>query len=1168
MPAAAADGFDDVGYEGAPFFPAAGSITGEKPESKVWWNDGSWWASMFAPTPGEHHIFRLDGTSQTWVDTGIVLDTRAGSRADVLWDESIGKLYVASHSFSSPSGGSSPAYLYRLSYDSGTDTYSMDPGFPVQINNASTETLVIDKDAKGQIWATWVAGSKVTVNRTVCSPGCDDATWGTAFVPALDGTSVAGDDISTLVNVGGDIGLMWSNQSTAGAGPRFLFSLHDDAADDTTWPASEVAFGGAGNVDDHLNIKVDDTGRLFAAVKTSRTGATDTLNALLVRAVDGTWTMHPFGTYSDHHTRPIVVLDEANQMVHMLATAAEAGGTIFRKSSPLSAVSFAAGVGDPFIRDASDANLNNATTSKQNADATSGMLVLASNGTTRRYWHNLDPLDGSTLPGNSAPSGVSDFYTTPVSTQLVVPAPGVLSNDIDADTDPLTAVKISDPTTGSLSFSADGSFTYTPPTNFAGTVTFQYEADDGRVRSAATNVTIGVGTAGSAVATLVADSHVRSNQPDSTFGSSSELRSYLSGSTRNDSFMRFSVAGSGTVESATLRLFVTNASPSGGSVFQVGDTTWSESGLTWNNKPAVTGSALATLGAVSAGTWVEIDVTSVVGSSGEFAFSVEGASNDLAVFSSKEGVNAPELVITVQAGPPPPNSPPVAVADSYAATADTPLVVAAPGVLGNDSDVDADVLSAEKINEPENGTVTLNTNGGFTYTPAPGFTGTDAFSYRAFDGEAFSNVVGVELTVAEQPPTSTVTAVAAADTHARSNQPDSTFGSSAEMRSYLSGSTHNDSFVRFSVAGGTGTVQSAMLRLFVTNASTSGGTVFQVGSTSWAESTLTWNNRPAVTGSALGSLGAVSASTWVEVDVTSAVADPTGDYAFSVQGASNDLAVFSSKEGANAPELVVTVLNGPPPPNSPPVAVADAYAAFSGVPLVVAAPGVLGNDTDVDPDVLTAEKISDPVNGTVSLASDGSFTYTAGSGFTGTDAFTYRAFDGEAFSDVVSVELTVTEQPATTTVTVSAAADGHVRSNQPDKAFGSSAELRSYLRGGTSNESFVRFTGAGGTGAVQSATLRLFVTNASVAGGNVFQVGDTTWDESTLTWNTRPAVTGTALASLGAVAVGTWVEVDVTAVVGAGGDYAFSVQGLSTDLAVFSSKEGTNAPELVIVRAN
>src|SRR5207237_334552 len=71
-------------------------LTGERPESKLWWNDGSWWGSLFDPLTLAYHIYRLDAATQTWVDTGTALDSRTWSKADALWDSSAGKLYVVS----------------------------------------------------------------------------------------------------------------------------------------------------------------------------------------------------------------------------------------------------------------------------------------------------------------------------------------------------------------------------------------------------------------------------------------------------------------------------------------------------------------------------------------------------------------------------------------------------------------------------------------------------------------------------------------------------------------------------------------------------------------------------------------------------------------------------------------------------------------------------------------------------------------------------------------------------------------------------------------------------------------------------------------------------------------------------------------------------------------
>ena len=92
------------------------------------------------------------------------------------------------------------------------------------------------------------------------------------------------------------------------------------------------------------------------------------------------------------------------------------------------------------------------------------------------------------------------------------------------------------------------------------------------------------------------------------------------------------------------------------------------------------------------------------------------------------------------------NTAPVAAGDSYSTLQDTPLVIAAAGVLANDTDPQFNPLTAALVAGPSQGTVSLNANGGFTYTPAAGYTGPDSFTYRANDGGLNSNTASVTLT--------------------------------------------------------------------------------------------------------------------------------------------------------------------------------------------------------------------------------------------------------------------------------------------------------------------------------------------------------------------------------------------------------------------------------------
>ena len=76
----------------------------------------------------------------------------------------------------------------------------------------------------------------------------------------------------------------------------------------------------------------------------------------------------------------------------------------------------------------------------------------------------------------------------------------------------------------------------------------------------------------------------------------------------------------------------------------------------------------------------------------------------------------------------------MAANDAYTTDEDTPRTVTAPGVLGNDSDVDSVSLTAVLVTGPAHGTLTLNADGSFTYTPAANFNGSDSFTYKANDG--------------------------------------------------------------------------------------------------------------------------------------------------------------------------------------------------------------------------------------------------------------------------------------------------------------------------------------------------------------------------------------------------------------------------------------------------
>jgi VCBS repeat-containing protein len=133
---------------------------------------------------------------------------------------------------------------------------------------------------------------------------------------------------------------------------------------------------------------------------------------------------------------------------------------------------------------------------------------------------------------------------------------------------------------------------------------------------------------------------------------------------------------------------------------------------------------------------------------GSFTYTPAANFNGTDAFTYRAGdgtldSNLATVTITVTAA----NDAPTAAADAYGTSEDTALTVAAPGVLGNDSDPDGDALSAVLVSGPSHGTLTLQVDGSFIYTPAANFNGTDDFTYQAGDGSFALDLAAVTLTV-------------------------------------------------------------------------------------------------------------------------------------------------------------------------------------------------------------------------------------------------------------------------------------------------------------------------------------------------------------------------------------------------------------------------------------
>ncbi len=393
----------DAGYRDFKFNSGCNSTpTGEKPESKLWYNDGYWWGSLCDDATATYHIHRFNFTTQDWEDMGTVLDDRGGTKADILWDGANQKLYVASHVFtdigSSSTSSSQWARLYRYSYNAGTKVYTLDGGFPVNVSRGQSETITLDKDSSGRLWVTYVESGKVMVNHSISS----DTDWGTPYVlPVTGATSLSSDDISSLIAFSGRIALMWSNQSTK----IMYMAFHVDSdANDQSWTSISVYNPGGSGADDHINLKslqTDGQGSLFAVAKTSfsATGTLPLINLFACRTAPCTsasnWQIYPIYTVTEANTRAILLIDTDHRQLHVFSTDRGSGYGIFHKVTDMDNIQLANAPDLPFIRLNGDSKINNSTSTKQNVNSSTGLVVLASSQTSYQYYHNCLALGGA-----------------------------------------------------------------------------------------------------------------------------------------------------------------------------------------------------------------------------------------------------------------------------------------------------------------------------------------------------------------------------------------------------------------------------------------------------------------------------------------------------------------------------------------------------------------------------------------------------------------------------------------------------------------------------------------------------------------------------------------------------------------------------------------------------
>ena len=210
-------------------------------------------------------------------------------------------------------------------------------------------------------------------------------------------------------------------------------------------------------------------------------------------------------------------------------------------------------------------------------------------------------------------------------------------------------------------------------------------------------------------------------------------------------------------------------------------------------------------------------------------------------------------------------------------------------------------------------------------------------------------VAGVGLAAASSAFAATATFSAAADARVDQANPTKNYGGS-----YLAtrgGTLKEQTVLRFAVSGLTGPVTAAKLRLWATVATADGPAVYAT-TTTWVESTVTWNNKPAAVGAASDDVLAVKANTWIEWNVAPLVTG-NGTVAFLLAQPNGVQAIYAAREAtaAQRPQLVVTYSTNPC------AGVADGTACSDGNPCTtgdaclagVCSPGVPTSCDDLNP---------------------------------------------------------------------------------------------------------------------------------------------------------------------------------------------------------------------------
>ncbi len=653
---------------------------------------------------------------------------------------------------------------------------------------------------------------------------------------------------------------------------------------------------------------------------------------------------------------------------------------------------------------------------------------------------------GVVVPGNGTPIAVDVVARVNEDESVQGTASGS-----DPDGDPLTFAVKTGPAHGTVTMTPAGAFTYTPNANWNGTDTFTYIAHDGKVESAPATVSIIVApvadpaTAVNDVAKTMVDIPVTIDvlandaNPDGIALTITNVTAPANGTAvlqdgkivytpkagwmGDDAFAYTIADGMGGTSTATVAVRVTEfvATPEvlaptavEASAAEAGNgpentldgnlaTRWSAQGdgawiqydlggtkelsevriawysgdkrtSTFDLQASVDGQAWETVfSGASSGTTADFEPYALANPVGRFV-RIVGHGNSVSDWNSITEVQILGLAAT--APPPPQNAAPVAADDAATTTANRPVAI---DVLANDTDPDGDALSVTAHSDPAHGSVVYKN--GFIYTPAADWVGMDSFTYTVSDGKGETATATVTITVTAAAPEARILDVVGvtASTFQVGNGPENTLDGKLDTRWSAEG---DGAWIQYDLGGD----------MHVTEARIAWHAGFRRAATFEVQVSRDGQAWETVySGESCGTTGDF---------VGFACQDAVGRHVRIVGHGNTENAWNSISEV----QLVGLDAAVDPPVNTAPVAVDDVATTVKDTPVTI---DVLANDTDADGDVLYVDSFTQGTYGTVTTDESGGLVYTPGTGWAGTDSFTYVVSDGNGGTAQATVDLIV-----------------------------------------------------------------------------------------------------------------------------------------------------------------